>query len=604
VEQSPQEPVVAWHNPILMTPETLPVGTRIGHWRVVRKLGSGGFGAVYAVRRSGLPGSPLYALKIAMRAGERWFNREAETLARLKHPGVVRLVDTGVWPQVGGHPYLVQRYVDGVSLYEWARVRNPTARQIGAQLVQVLETLSVAHHSGVLHRDFKGNNAVITPEGRVVILDWGSAWYQEAPILTAPRQPPPSTALYSSPRLQEYRARADLGRARPHAQMEERYVYSVKDELYAVGVTFFRLLTDEYPTQGAPPIQVLFKLAPQVPREVAELNPRVPQELCRLIFRMLNPDRFLDEPTARELARELRTDMSRADAEWDVPLFDWRGAPSTDGSEAEALHEGWLHHPPLAHRRLRDPRAVLPAEPHRKFSIGWRDARVALSGLVLVGLALAGAWWIHGPPPQVPAIAPRPPRPPVAKKEESPQSASSTRATEVASPLSSAEVPIMSSSVRSSSSLKRCATLGATALTMACAGSQNPPSSRECPHEAKVAMRNMGVERNAGATLLDIRYPAREREQLMEVKDGPVTSRMLEAVGDLPKGTLLKGRLWVAPHQVIGWYTEAETPDGMVYPVCFVLGNPFTGWSTEVGPRKDAIYLTRISGFRAVNRFE
>ncbi|HZI16817.1 MAG TPA: protein kinase, partial [Myxococcus sp.] len=234
--------------PRLLTPLALPEGTRVGRWRVEAPLGRGGYGAVYRVREAARPTGPVYALKLAQAPEDAGFGREAQALRRVKHSGVVGLEEEGRW-QAGeaGYPYLVLEYAPGEGLYRWARVRNPSARQVAGLLWQVAEALSAAHGAGVLHRDFKGGNVVVRPDGRVLVLDWGAGIHPEAAVLTRTGHLPPGTPQYYSPQVARWRAQA----ARAGASAG-RYPYTVADEQYAVGVTFFQVLADEYPPLRLP----------------------------------------------------------------------------------------------------------------------------------------------------------------------------------------------------------------------------------------------------------------------------------------------------------------------------------------------------------------
>lgn len=147
---------------------------RIGSYEVVRELGRGGMGVVYAVRSPDLPG--LRALKVLsgladLESRER-FQREAELMARLRHPGVVRIHEVGVH---GVDPFLVMDLVEGESLDRVLR-RGPVESELAYDCVlQLADAVGELHRQGLLHRDLKPANAMLSPEGRVVLLDFGLA---------------------------------------------------------------------------------------------------------------------------------------------------------------------------------------------------------------------------------------------------------------------------------------------------------------------------------------------------------------------------------------------------------------------------------------------
>ncbi|MBZ4420706.1 serine/threonine-protein kinase [Myxococcus sp. RHSTA-1-4] len=309
----------------VLSPLALPEGTQVGRWRVESQVGHGGFGTVYAVREVDAPTAPLYALKLARTPEDAGFGREEEALRRVRHPGVARLVEAGRWEaEAAGYPYLVLEYVHGEELYRWAQLRNPTARQMAGLLSQVAEALAAAHALGVLHRDFKGSNVVVRPDGRVVVLDWGAGVYPEAAALTCTTRMPPGTPIYYSPQVMAWRTRALRGGG-------GRYPYTVADEAYAVGVTFYRLLADEYPPQqlGWGEEDAEEESGLLAPQPLALLNPRVPEPLAALVMRLL-----AFRPEARPaplaaLAAEVRELLEAAGGAWDVPLFEWYAGPGS-----------------------------------------------------------------------------------------------------------------------------------------------------------------------------------------------------------------------------------------------------------------------------------
>ncbi|WP_434301622.1 serine/threonine protein kinase [Corallococcus exiguus] len=624
---------------VLLSPEWLPPGTRVDRWEVVARLGAGGYGTTYSVRRAGRPQGRLYALKLSRRPGERWFAREAELLSRVRHRSVVRLVTYGVW-RLGpvDHPYLVMEYVEGESLYEWALARNPTARQVTGLLVQVLEALAAAHRKGALHRDVKGDNVLVAPDGKVKVLDWGAGWYAGAPVLTATARLPPGSPRYYSPQLFMWRV---LSERRPGASSP--YAYSVADELYAVGVTFYRLLTDQYPAAqwGAP----RDASEPHGLRAVEDLNSHVPEELSQALMRLLafEPERR-PESTAL-LAGELRQRLTDGGPVWDAPLFDWRertASGSRTTLEAEevrgpvmpgqevALRDARVRHLEASRRlrevrelRRRDPAKVAASEARSLHALQarargghshplfWGAFAVLLVGPLVAcftvwGLrrvlvredrprAVSEARNVHQVAPRLgPEEARRPSTgisPPVPFPQEK----------EAMTPLSPQQATVIPTPARSGT-LKRCsAAVGAAVLT-ACTGAQVRPEPGRCPTGSLEAMRKLGLNKGGTASIYhDITQPGRTSEQLI-VHDGPIVSLVIEQYGNLPKGARLYGRLWTGEGRVTGRYTKAELPDGSIHPVCFVYGN-LDGFEWEEGSKPGAVRMSRISAYTVVHEF-
>ncbi|WP_164009809.1 serine/threonine-protein kinase [Pyxidicoccus trucidator] len=402
-----------------LSPLTLPEGTRVGRWRVVRQVGQGGFGTVYAVREADAAAGPLYALKLAQTPEDAGFGREAQALRRMSHPGVVRLVEEGLWEAgAAGHPYLVLEYAHGEGLYRWAWLRNPTARQVAGLLLQVAEALEAAHAVGVLHRDFKGGNVVVGPGPRARVLDWGAGLHPEAEALTCTGRMPPGTPLYYSPQVVRWRARALRGGG-------GRYPYTVADELYAVGVTFHRVLADEYPPlrledlEDEDGLEALASGPPALP------NPRVPPALAALVMELLAPRPEARPASMAALAARVRGALEGAGAAWDAPLFEWYSGPesqsrTTDedggwgpvapGDEAALLKDRWRRPEAQADRaaarwlRRRHPQALAVQEADAAAQAA-SEARVPAPASSPVE-AKAGARPSPTVPPQPPLSAP------------------------------------------------------------------------------------------------------------------------------------------------------------------------------------------------------
>jgi serine/threonine protein kinase len=278
------------------TPDSLRPGDLVGPWRVEGYAGRGSYGAVYKARRVGQPSSKPVALKIAVFPSDPRFSREVELLSRNPHPGIPRLLDHGWWHASDevAHPYVVMEWIRGRPLYEWARVQNPSDHEVLRVLAQVARTLEVLHRGGCLHRDVKGDNILVGPEGRAVLTDFGSGTWKGAPPLTE-WVVPPNTREYRSPES----LRFEWSHWRQHGLL---YETRPTDDIYALGVAAYRLVTGVYPPPGTDPeaLKAQFQVPLPLRRPVHELNRRVVPELSALIERML-----AKEPEARGTAREV-----------------------------------------------------------------------------------------------------------------------------------------------------------------------------------------------------------------------------------------------------------------------------------------------------------
>ena len=300
-------------------PASLPVGLELGEWRVVSWAGRGTYGTVYRVERRGREAEGPYALKLAVHPGDERFGRERELLSRVNHPNVPRLEAHDVWQHPSGaYPYLVMQWVAGVPLYEWASQRNPSSRRLLRLLAQVTRALEATSRADGLHRDVKGDNVMVRLcDEQAFLTDFGAGVYRGAPPLTL-QVLPPGTLNYRSPEAWEYQRVFAL---HPHAH----YPASVCDDLFALGVTAYRLVTDEYPppTEPREPGAEVWARGGPGPRPPRELNPNVCEELNAIIMRLLGQAERRFKGEARLAAEAIEHAAANAGPEADALLFEW-----------------------------------------------------------------------------------------------------------------------------------------------------------------------------------------------------------------------------------------------------------------------------------------
>jgi len=288
-------------------PPRLPAGTRIGDWQVEQWQAHGAYGAVYQAVRVSPEHSGPFALKVSLYPWDARFAREAELLSRLSLPGVPRLLDRGVLRHPSGeeHFWFVMEWVDGTPLYAWAQQHSPSIQEICQVLAQLARTLEALHASGVVHRDVKGDNVLVRLSDRFpVLIDLGSGHFQGAPRLTW-QSLPPGTYEYLS--VQACRFEISLARHR-----DGYYSPSPADDLYALGVTAYRLVMGQYP----PPLDAVedeegawHVISPDL-RSLLTGNPRVPPRLREVILRLLS-----EVPEARGTAAQAATALEAVASE-------------------------------------------------------------------------------------------------------------------------------------------------------------------------------------------------------------------------------------------------------------------------------------------------
>jgi eukaryotic-like serine/threonine-protein kinase len=263
------------------------------------------------------------ALKLARFPNDLRFDREAELLSRIRHPNVPRLLGRGTWkasPQGEAHPYVVMQWVEGVRLYDWAEERPVTSRQALRLLAQVARALEATHARQGLHRDVKGDNILVSPEGMAVLMDFGCGTWEGAPPLTEGLLAP-GTKPYRSP--EALRFQWEHRRETPPP-----YRATTADDVYALGVTAYHLCTGIYPPPATDPSLVGDDARDtlEVMKPPGQLRPLAPS-LESLILRMLS-EKPQDRGTAGELASALETAAEAAGPEADKPMHQGRASVS------------------------------------------------------------------------------------------------------------------------------------------------------------------------------------------------------------------------------------------------------------------------------------
>ncbi|MDY7233347.1 serine/threonine-protein kinase [Hyalangium rubrum] len=275
----------------------------MGPWRLLGLTAEGSYGVVFRAERAASPGAGVFALKLARQPEDPRFALEVELLSRVEHPNVPRLHDSGEWagPEGALHPFLVMDWVEGLPLYSWARIQRLSSRQVLRLLAQLARALQAVHAAGGLHRDVKGTNVLVrAADGQALLADFGSCTWRGAPVLTR-QSHPPGTPQYASPQAQ-------LHQWKFRRFASARYEASPADDVYALGVTAYRLVAGRYPliaeAQEAGEEDLFSRFPALVPvEELAQLSP----ELARWIGQMLS-----EKPEARGTAAELALGLELA----------------------------------------------------------------------------------------------------------------------------------------------------------------------------------------------------------------------------------------------------------------------------------------------------
>ena len=155
------------------------VGAQLGSWKIAKRIGTGGMGAVYLAERADGEFTKQVAIKVVRQCVAsdgvlRRFRTERQILANMgEHPNIARLIDAGTTDD--GLPYLVMEYVRGEPIDEYCDNQRFTIEQRLELFRQVCDAVQLAHDSQVVHRDLKPSNVLITRDGTPKLLDFGIA---------------------------------------------------------------------------------------------------------------------------------------------------------------------------------------------------------------------------------------------------------------------------------------------------------------------------------------------------------------------------------------------------------------------------------------------
>jgi eukaryotic-like serine/threonine-protein kinase len=282
--------------PIAASIPALTTETRLlDRYRIVAQLGSGGMGVVYRARDEKLERDVAIKMLqpgvLADQEARERFRREARMLARLNHSQIAAVYDV---IEHNGSDYIVMELVAGDSLAAKLRAGPLPAREATSIAVQVAEALEEAHEQGVMHRDLKPGNVMITARGQVKVLDFGLA------RLLAP--------LAADPTLSLSDAHGVMGTPRymsPEQALGKKL--DARTDLWSLGVLFYETLTALPPFQGKSSLAILHAITEQPFPPLREIQPALPPLADSIVTRALQKD-----PEQRYAsAKEIKTDLQK-----------------------------------------------------------------------------------------------------------------------------------------------------------------------------------------------------------------------------------------------------------------------------------------------------
>ncbi len=286
---------------------------RISHYKLIEKIGKGGMGVVWRARDTGpldrevaLKFLPVEAASDPARR-ERFF-REAKAASALNHPNIVTIYEIS---SAGDQLFIAMELVRGQSLASLLRKHKPLAPSLTADYaVQIFEGLAAAHRAGIVHRDMKPSNVMVTHEGLIKILDFGLAKLA-APAAESESEPDALQEPLTTPG-------AVMGTV-PYMSPEQVSGDTVgpRSDVFSAGVILYEMLSGRRPFHGASKTETMSAVLSADPPPL--LSDDLPEPLVEITTRCLQKKQHDRYPDAGQVAGQLRS-LDRAT--WQSPLFD------------------------------------------------------------------------------------------------------------------------------------------------------------------------------------------------------------------------------------------------------------------------------------------
>ncbi len=274
------------------------IGTRLGHYRIVRQLGQGGMAEVFLAEDLKLKRQIALKVLPSEFAEDRdrlaRFKREAESVARLNHPNIVTVYSI---EEIDGIHFITMELVEGRSLESAVPSGGFELKRFLKLAEQMADALAAAHQNGIIHRDLKPANVMLTREGRVKILDFGLAKVEEDPLIAEDPDAPTMTATQHG----------TLVGTVPYMSPEQLQGAAVdaRSDIFSLGLTMFEMLSGRPAFQGKSSIEKAAAILHDEPPKLTELRDDLPRHLGRILQSCLEKDPEERVQSAKDLRNQL-----------------------------------------------------------------------------------------------------------------------------------------------------------------------------------------------------------------------------------------------------------------------------------------------------------
>src|SRR6267143_1462076 len=279
------------------------IGTNLGNYKILEKLGAGGQGTVYKAVDSKLGRTVVIKVLpeelVSKQANVKRFEREARLASSLDHPNICTIFDLNVIDDVH---FIAMQYIPGRNVRQLVNGKPLQLESALSIAIQVTDALAVAHAQGIIHRDIKAGNVMVNAKGQAKVLDFGLAKLldDDAARTSGIHHTeltevgiPYGTATYAAPE----QARGDRVDSRA--------------DIFSTGVLLYEMLTGTWPFQGRTSIDVRYGVPDEEPKPLSEMRPGpTPPRLQEILDHALEKDPRDRYQKVAELRDDLKTTMA------------------------------------------------------------------------------------------------------------------------------------------------------------------------------------------------------------------------------------------------------------------------------------------------------
>ena len=247
------------------------IGQKIGHYIIEQKLGEGGMGVVYRARDEKLQRDValkfLETLPTGESAGHERVLQEARAISALNHPNICTVYEVG---EANGRPYIAMEYIEGRPLSQEITSTGFALEQIERYGMQLADALAHAHGRGVIHRDLKAANIIVTPNGRLKVLDFGIS-----------RRMEPGGGDETTVMDQSWASQHTFTGTLPYTAPEvfKGQEADVRSDIWSLGVVLYEMAAGKRPFRGATAYELSAAILRERPPEISPALPPVLQSV-------------------------------------------------------------------------------------------------------------------------------------------------------------------------------------------------------------------------------------------------------------------------------------------------------------------------------------